>query len=71
MTKDPEFPLNDARLAVRDPSPSTMMQAVIEKGITLGDAAAGGYLYHDPCHTPMILQDPMKTVKALVGANVL
>ena len=23
MTKDPEFPLNDARLAVRDPSPST------------------------------------------------
>ena len=34
MTKDPEFPLNDARLAVRDPSPSTMMQAVIEKGIT-------------------------------------
>jgi Fe-S oxidoreductase len=29
------------------------------------------YLYHDPCHSPMKLQDPMKTVKALVGDNVL
>jgi Fe-S oxidoreductase len=24
------------------------------------------YLYHDPCHTPMKLQDPMRTVSALV-----
>ena len=31
----------------------------------------GAYLYHDPCHTPMKQQDPMKTVKALVGDNVL
>ncbi|MDM0068554.1 FAD/FMN-binding oxidoreductase [Variovorax sp. J31P207] len=44
---------------------------LLEKGITLGDAGGGGYLYHDPCHTPMKLQDPMKTVKALVGGNVL
>ena len=29
------------------------------------------YMYHDPCHTPMKLQEPMKTVKALVGDNVL
>jgi FAD/FMN-containing dehydrogenase/Fe-S oxidoreductase len=42
---------------------------LLEKGITLG--GQGGYLYHDPCHTPMKLQDPMKTVKALVGDNVL
>ena len=37
------------------------------------DRASGGatYLYHDPCHSPMKLQDPMKTVKALVGENVL
>ena len=28
-------------------------------------------MYHDPCHSPMKLQDPMKTVKALVGNNVL
>jgi len=42
---------------------------LLEKGITL--QGQGGYLYHDPCHTPMKLQDPMKTVKALVGDNVL
>jgi Fe-S oxidoreductase len=44
---------------------------LLEKGITLADAGGGGYLYHDPCHSPMKLQDPMKTVKALVGDNVL
>ncbi|WP_093375823.1 DUF3683 domain-containing protein [Variovorax sp. OV329] len=44
---------------------------LLEKGITLGDAAGGGYLYHDPCHSPMKQQDPMKTVRALVGDNVL
>ncbi|MES2226269.1 MAG: FAD/FMN-binding oxidoreductase [Pseudomonadota bacterium] len=47
---------------------------LLEKGITLaaaGSPSAGGYLYHDPCHTPMKLQEPMKTVKALVGANVI
>ena len=43
---------------------------LLEKNITLGDAKGGGYLYHDPCHSPMKLQDPMKTVKALVGDNV-
>ncbi len=46
---------------------------LLEKGITLrpenGDG--GGYLYHDPCHSPMKLQEPMKTVKALLGDNVL
>ncbi len=44
---------------------------LLEKGITLGDASGGGYLYHDPCHSPMKLQAPMKTVKALMGDNVL
>ncbi|HET7793269.1 MAG TPA: FAD-binding oxidoreductase, partial [Rhizobacter sp.] len=42
---------------------------LLEKGITLG--GAGGYLYHEPCHSPMKLQDSMKTVKALLGDNVL
>jgi Fe-S oxidoreductase len=42
---------------------------LLEKGVKLHDA--GQYLYHDPCHTPMKLQDPMKTVKALVGDTVL
>ena len=50
---------------------------LLEKSITLvpeGEGAGfqgAGYLYHDPCHTPMKLQDPMKTVKSLVGAAVL
>jgi FAD/FMN-containing dehydrogenase/Fe-S oxidoreductase len=42
---------------------------LLEKGITL--QGGGAYLYHDPCHSPMKLQDPMKTVKALVGDKVL
>jgi len=44
---------------------------LLEKGITLSADNAAGYLYHDPCHSPMKLQEPMKTVKALVGPNVL
>ncbi len=57
---------------------------LLEKGITLasprggagdeeaaGAAPVGAYLYHDPCHSPLKLQDPMKTVKALVGDKVL
>jgi FAD/FMN-containing dehydrogenase/Fe-S oxidoreductase len=44
---------------------------LLEKNITLNASQQGGYLYHDPCHSPMKLQEPMKTVKALVGDNVL
>lgn len=45
---------------------------LLEKGITLRtDQPGKGYLYHDPCHSPMKLQEPMKTVKALLGDNVL
>ena len=47
---------------------------LLEKNITLPMAEGGnapGYLYHDPCHSPMKLQEPMKTVKALLGPNVL
>jgi FAD/FMN-containing dehydrogenase/Fe-S oxidoreductase len=40
---------------------------LLEKNITL--KGQGGYLYHDPCHTPMKLQEPMKTVRALVGGD--
>jgi hypothetical protein len=42
---------------------------LLERGITLD--SGGSYLYHDPCHSPMKLQDPMKTVKALVGDSVV
>ena len=44
---------------------------LLEKGITLTPEQASAYLYHDPCHSPMKLQDPMKTVKALVGEQVI
>ncbi|MDQ6684369.1 MAG: DUF3683 domain-containing protein [Pseudomonadota bacterium] len=48
---------------------------LLEKGITLGgaggpDAAGPGYLFHDPCHSPMKQREPLLTVKALVGENV-
>ncbi len=43
---------------------------LLDKGITL-PSKQGAYLYHDPCHSPMKLQEPMKTVKALLGPNVL
>jgi Fe-S oxidoreductase len=42
---------------------------LLEKGITL--ANAGSFLFHDPCHSPMKLQEPLKTVKALLGNNVI
>ncbi|WKB55219.1 FAD/FMN-binding oxidoreductase [Eleftheria terrae] len=41
---------------------------LLEKGLKI--ESKGAYLYHDPCHSPMKLQDPMKTVKALVGEQV-
>ncbi|MFZ2386862.1 MAG: FAD/FMN-binding oxidoreductase [Polaromonas sp.] len=43
---------------------------LLEKGITL-PAGQPGFLYHEPCHNPMKLGDSMKTVKALIGDNVL
>jgi hypothetical protein len=42
---------------------------LLEKGLKL--EGQGAYLYHDPCHSPMKLQDPMKTVKELVGPSVV
>ena len=44
---------------------------LLGKGITLANSSQGGYLYHDPCHSPMKLQEPMKTVKALMGDKVV
>ncbi len=43
---------------------------LLEKDIKLSAEQQAGYLYHDPCHTPMKQQDPMKTVNALVGDQV-
>ncbi|MFZ2739529.1 MAG: FAD/FMN-binding oxidoreductase [Burkholderiaceae bacterium] len=41
---------------------------LLEKNVAL---TGGSYLYHDPCHSPLKQQDPMKTVKALLGEQVL
>jgi len=42
---------------------------LLEKGIIL--KKAGAFLFHDPCHSPMKLQEPLKTVKALLGDDVI
>jgi Fe-S oxidoreductase len=34
-------------------------------------AGQGGFLYHEPCHNPMKLGDSMKTVKSLIGDQVV
>jgi FAD/FMN-containing dehydrogenase/Fe-S oxidoreductase len=39
---------------------------LLEKGVRLEGVSGTRYMYHDPCHTPMKLQDAMKTVNALV-----
>jgi len=44
---------------------------LLEKGIQIQGVQGVRYMYHDPCHTPMKLQDPMKTVKALVGDGAI
>ncbi|HEY9572080.1 MAG TPA: FAD-binding oxidoreductase, partial [Pusillimonas sp.] len=44
---------------------------LLEKGIDIHGVQGVRYMYHDPCHTPMKLQDPMKTVKALVGDSAI
>jgi len=40
---------------------------LMEKGVKLEGVTGTRYMYHDPCHTPMKLQDPLKTVNALVS----
>ena len=39
---------------------------LMEKGVRLEGVTGTRYMYHDPCHTPMKLQDPLKTVNALI-----
>ena len=39
---------------------------LMEKGVRLEGVTGTRYMYHDPCHTPMKLQDPLKTVNALL-----
>ncbi len=40
---------------------------LLEKGAKLAGVTGVRYMYHDPCHSPMKQQDPLKTVNALVS----
>jgi FAD/FMN-containing dehydrogenase/Fe-S oxidoreductase len=40
---------------------------LLEKDVKLEGVAGVRYMYHDPCHSPMKQQDPLKTVNALVS----
>ncbi len=43
---------------------------LLEKGVKLEGVNGSRYLYHDPCHSPLKQQDPMKTVNELMGVAV-
>ena len=40
---------------------------LLEKGIRLEGVGGVRYMYHDPCHSPIRTDDPLKVVNALVG----
>ncbi|GFO71129.1 hypothetical protein BJAS_P0387 [Bathymodiolus japonicus methanotrophic gill symbiont] len=43
---------------------------LVEKDVKLEGVNGTQYMYHDPCHTPLKQQDPMKTVNALMVTDV-
>ena len=43
---------------------------LLEKGVTIKNPNGVKYLYHDPCHTPMKLENPINVAKNLVNADV-
>jgi Fe-S oxidoreductase len=43
---------------------------LMEKGVKLEGAGGVKYMYHDPCHTPIKLHNPINTVKTLMGSDV-
>ncbi len=43
---------------------------LLEKGVKLEGVTGTRYMYHDPCHTPIKTQQPMKVVNALMGGDV-
>jgi Fe-S oxidoreductase len=42
---------------------------LLEKGVRLSGVQGVKYMYHDPCHSPMKLQDPLKTVNDLIQSD--
>lgn len=43
---------------------------LLEKGVKLEGVQGTRYLYHDPCHTPMKVHQPLEVVRALTGSAV-
>ena len=43
---------------------------LLEKGVSMDGVSGVQYLYHDPCHSPIKTQEPLKVVSALMGSEV-
>jgi Fe-S oxidoreductase len=43
---------------------------LVEKGLRLEGVGGVRYMYHDPCHSPIRTDDPLKVVNALVGSGL-
>lgn len=44
---------------------------LMEKGVTMNGDNGMQYLYHDPCHSPMKLYDPIKVTSSLMNRDVI
>ena len=44
---------------------------LLEKGISMQGSKDTAYLYHDPCHTPIKTEQPIKVVSGLMSQEVL
>jgi len=44
---------------------------LMEKGVTLEEGSDTGYLYHDPCHSPMKQHNPIRVASSLLSTEVL
>ncbi len=43
---------------------------LMEKGVRLAGVEGTRYMYHDPCHTPMKVYEPLAVTKTLMGQEV-
>ena len=43
---------------------------LVEKGVGLEGVTGVRYMYHDPCHTPIKVHQPLKVASTLMGADV-
>ncbi|GAB2179842.1 FAD/FMN-binding oxidoreductase [Denitratisoma sp. agr-D3] len=43
---------------------------LMEKGLKLEGVTGTRYMYHDPCHTPMKVHNPLKVANTLLGGGV-